>query len=169
MGQRYTGKGYSIEWFGDDLKRVIDTHNDPAMFAAGQALKREAQRRAPVAMGTLKASAYVQTDSRTDRAKGKRDRRSHFRKRGKGGVLVAFAAFYANMLEDSGARRHRIPGAGKKVIRIAGVGFRASAEHPGMQARPFLGPALEATKDEITRAFVGEMGPAIEGALPHAN
>lgn len=166
MGRRYRGKGYSIEWFGDDLARTVDRHNDAAMYAGGQVLKRAAAARAPVRSGTLRDSGYVQTDTRTDYRKGRRDRRTLFRKRGAGGVLVAFAAFYANMFEDSGVKRHRVPRKGYKVLRIPGVGLRSVAQHPGMKARPFLGPALEANKETITRAFAGELEDAIEGALP---
>ena len=169
MGERYKGKGYGVEWFGDDLAKVIDRYNEPAMWAAGQVLKREAMRRAPVAKGTLRDSAYVQTDERTDYKRGRRDRRTLFRKRGKGGVLVAFAAFYANMLEDSGVKTHSMPRRGARPMVIRGIGIRSKVQHPGMRRKPFLGPALEAVKEEMTRAFVGELGPAIEGALPRAD
>jgi HK97 gp10 family phage protein len=169
VGKRYRGKGYNIEWFGDDLARTVDRHNDAAMFAGGQVLKRAAQQRTPVSSGALRQSAYVQTDSRTDYCKGPRDRRRMFRKRGAGGVLVAFAAFYANMIEESGAQRHRAPRKGARPMRLPGIGLRSVVAHPGMRARPFLGPALEASREEIARAFVGEMASAIAGALPNAD
>lgn len=169
MGERYKGKGISIEWFGDELAATVDGHDTAAMWAAGQVLKREAMRRAPVGKGTLRDSAYVQTDERSDYKRGKRDRRPLFRKRGKGGVLVGFAAFYANLFEDSGVVAHRMPRKGNRPMAIKGIGVRSRVQHPGMRRRPFLGPALEASKEEMARAFAGVMSEAIEGAMPRAD
>lgn len=161
-------RGLQLEWFGDELKRAVDKGNERAMWAAGQVIKREAQRRAPRDTGTLADSAYVETDKRRDYVKGPRDRMHLFRKRAPGGVVVAFAAYYANIYEDSGAAAHTIQAGKGKVLYIKGIGFRRSVRHPGVRRKPFLGPALEAVRNRLVEEIARELGDEVERSMPRA-
>ncbi len=50
--------------------------------------------------------------------------------------------FYAHVVEYTGAIAHRIPLTGSAKLNIAGYTY-ASAQHPGMNKRPFMRPALD--------------------------
>lgn len=156
-------KAVKIDWFGNDLKRAVDRAGEPALWAAGQVLKREARERAAVKTGAMKESLYVETTQRTDYKKGKRDRRDgRLRPKSEKIVLVAAAAWYANLLEDSGAKPHVIPKKKGKMLNIPGIGVRRSVKHPGMARKPFLADAMEASKDRIGREVARVIGEKID-------
>jgi len=160
-------KSFKLDWFGDDLTRAVDSAGEPALWAAGQVLKREARERAPVKTGEMRNSMYVETTQRTDYRKGKRDRRyGRLRPKSEKIVLVAAAAWYSNLLEDSGAVAHVIPRKrrnGQKVLYIPGIGYRTSANHPGMKRKPFLSEALEANRERIGQEVAKVVKAKIDG------
>lgn len=51
--------------------------------------------------------------------------------------------YYAHLIEFTGAAPHVIKSAGGKALAFGGAQFN-SVHHPGMQAHPFLRPALDA-------------------------
>ncbi|NHZ62609.1 HK97-gp10 family putative phage morphogenesis protein [Massilia genomosp. 1] len=62
-----------------------------------------------------------------------------------GGVYIA----YAHLVEFSGAAPHRIEAKSGRRLTFNGRSYKA-VDHPGMKARPFLRPALDArTLDAI--------------------
>lgn len=169
MARRRKGAlGVTLEWYGDDLQRAIKQRGDGALFEMGEVVLAEAQRNAPRATGQLARSGYVAIAGRSTHTPQRRDRRK-LPQAVRGSAVVAFASWYSNFLEDSGARAHRIPRAGKsgrKGLFIPGVGWRRAVMHPGMKRKPFLGPALESTKTEMVRRFAGKLGGDLERYLP---
>lgn len=170
--------GFQWDWFGDEIANAVATQGEPGLWRAGQMVKQEAQRRAPVRTGEMRRSLYVETTKRNDYRKGRRDRRwGRLKVRSDDTVLIATGAWYGNLLEDSGASPHRIPyrgrltrkdGSARKVLRIPGLGFRSTAIHPGMRRDPFLAPALNAVKDRLIEAICDQMEPEIVRATPDA-
>lgn len=67
---------------------------------------------------------------------------------------------YAHLVEFSGAAPHIIQAAAGKSLAFAGKEFQ-SVNHPGMKAKPFLRPALDA--NEV--AAIGALDQEIESAL----
>lgn len=155
-----------IDWFGDDLKKAIDDSGEPALWAAGQALKREAVGIAPYKTGALKRSAFVKTADRTDYVKGRRDKRKLPTPNDKS-VIVGFAAWYGNLLEDSGAKAHRIPRKNRKILKIQGKHY-SSVNHPGMKRDPFLAKAMESMKTTLAQEIISKIGDGVESRMDNA-
>jgi hypothetical protein len=149
---------FDFEWFGDDFTRLIEEHSDEALYAAGEVLRSAAASRAPSKRGMLAGSGYVRTSKRSSYVKRHRLYRGEFALRGSKVAMVAFAVWYANLFEDTGAKRHVMPDgtarAARKNIYLPGVGYRKSARHPGMRKRPFVAPALEASKETLAQKIV---------------
>ena len=152
-------RSVKIDWFGDELQKAIDDAKEPALWAAGQILKRDAQANAPTNTGRLKESAFVATSERNDYRKGKRDRK-RIPVPAKDGVIVGFGVWYSNLLEDTGAKAHKIPRKNRKILKIEGR-YYSSANHSGFKRKPFLAPALEQNKDrigqEVARVIAGKI------------
>ncbi len=172
--RRYT-KQLKLDWFGDDLLAAAQAGQEPGLWALGKVILDEAERRAPSASGRLRRSGYVATTARSSYARQTRDR-ARLPKVKAGQVLVAFAAYYAKFLERGGADAHAIPSGSRrtargsaKVLKIAGLGFRGAVKHPGMRRRAFLGPALDAKKEQGAEALAQEIRAAIESRMPRAD
>lgn len=97
-------------------------------------IQREAQSRAPVRTGKLRASIKVR--SRKNTATGYLNYYVTAGDRKKGG------AYYASMVEG-GTKAHDIRPRGAASLFIAGV-FRRLVRHPGAKERPFMAPAFAA-------------------------
>ena len=132
-------------------------------------------------------SGFVVTEKGDNYVKGRADRKNVRKliatfKRPET-VTVMFAAWYSNLFEDSGRKKNVIPRAYRKrgssvkkarralrsgslriqgALKIPGIGYRAKATIPRMRARPFLGPAVEETKDGFVQALTGEVRKQLE-------
>ena len=67
---------------------------------------------------------------------------------------------YAHLIEYSGAAPHDITGKGGGDVAFGGKAYKV-VHHPGMQAKPFLRPAVDA--DEV--AVIGLVDQQINAAL----
>jgi len=159
MARKQRTKNISLTWFGDDIAATIKQYEEPGLWAMGEVILEDARSRAPRASGRLRASGFLLSTKRSTHHRQKGDRRRMPPPKA-GTVLVGFASWYANLFEDSGVKRHAIPYVGRsgrarkrKVLQIEGLGFRSAVMHPGMKRRPFLAPAVDATKDEGAEAF----------------
>jgi len=56
-------------------------------------------------------------------------------------------AFYAHIVEFTGAAPHVITAQNRKSLSVGGLFFQ-SVKHPGMRARPFMRPALDSKAQE---------------------
>ena len=172
MAKRRKGAlGVTLEWYGDDLQRAVKRRGDRALFEMGEVVLGEAQRNAPSRTGQMRRSGYVAIVGRSTHTPQKRDRKK-LPVVVRGSATVAFASWYSNILEDTGASAHVIPYKGKTrrarvrhILKIPGIGYRQVVMHPGMKRKPFLGPALETTKTEMVRKFAGVLGDDLERDL----
>lgn len=111
-----------------------------ALRAGANVIKAEAKENAPVQDGDLKAS--IRVSSKIDRKNGK--------------VVVSVKAgdkraWYAHIIEFTGAKAHKIYARKGSSLAFAG-GLYSSVNHPGMQARTFLRPALDARAQDAVVA-----------------
>lgn len=127
-----------------------------AVRAGAKIVAKAAKARAP----RRKRSGALKLSIGTKAAKGKRGRTTAYavigaRKKvskvvpvGRGGRMVkAVPAYYAHLVEG-GTRPHRLKRGARLARRTqAARGQGAGGQHPGAKAKPFLGPAFDATKD----------------------
>jgi hypothetical protein len=142
------------------------------MFAAGEVVKREAERRAPRGRtGNLAKSAYVAT-----RTKSTYVRRRYWRKEKtppKGGAVVGFTAPHAHLLESGRRKRGVIRPrgdvtyqgvlrrSGKRALSINGMA-RSSSKYNRMSSRPFLGPGLDAAATSMANELAQVLRTRLE-------
>ena len=134
-----------VALYGDEYMALVEKYGDEAMFAAGEVVLREAERRAPRGRtGNLAKSGYVGTRTKSTYVK-----RRYWRKEKtapKGGAVVGFTAPHAHLLESGRRKRgviRPLKGGGKRALRINGV-VRSTSKFNRMSSRPFLGPGLDA-------------------------
>lgn len=136
-----------INLYGDEFVAIVEQYGDEALFAAGQIVLAEAGRRAPRDTGKLAQSGYVST-----RSKSTYKRRAYWRREKtppKNGATIGFTAPHAHLIESGRRKRGVIrPGKGKRALVINGS-VRGGSRYNRMSSRPFLGPALEASKETL--------------------
>lgn len=145
---------HKIEWNGDDVLKQFEQADDDALFAGGEVLLEVAQSKAPVDDGDLRESGYVATASKSSYTK-----RPGHRKEVRptdGVAAVAFAIFYAHIVETTGARAHTIKAQPGKRLQI-GKTLVSQVRHPGVQAQPYLRPALDESSEKIAEAIAGHL------------
>lgn len=166
-GPRRRAVRLDVTWYGDEFLQIVADGGDEAMFAAGQVLADEARRRAPRGRrGNLQKSAYVSTASRSTFVK-----RPFWRKEKRppaGGATIGFSAPHAHLIE-SGRRRAGVIAPrikrGRKALRI-GSEIRARSHFRRVSSRPYLGPALEATKETMVRELAHVLNRKLEAGMP---
>ncbi|TKS58778.1 MAG: hypothetical protein EWM72_02778 [Nitrospira sp.] len=146
-----------------------------AVRAAGRVVRDEARRRAPRLTGFSRTKIVT------------RDRRGQSREEAIVQVGFRRVAFYLRFAE-TGAKAHRITAGSTRrvidpktraiiskqtrtqrarlVIRTGGLRvFRWAVAHPGVRARPFLGPALESTRAAAQHAMEQVFREQLEKAV----
>lgn len=137
----------SVKWYGDQVFAEIRKATPDALFAAGEKLIAAAAARAPRASGFLAESGYVASETRSTYRASKRHRKAI--KPSSGGVIAGFAAINAAWVEY-GTRPHTI-GKDGRILRLRDGTFRRGPfRHPGTPARPFLRPALDELKGDMS-------------------
>jgi hypothetical protein len=150
-----------VALYGDEFMEIVERYGDEAMFAAGSVVLDEANRRVPRGRtGNLAKSGYVGTPSKSTYVK-----RRYWRKEKpapKGGAVVGFTAPHAHLIESGRRKRGTIrPRSGKRALNINGQ-IRATSRYNRMSSRPFLGPALEATKETMVRELANVLKRRLE-------
>jgi hypothetical protein len=152
-----------VALYGDEFMAIVEKYGDEAMFAAGEVVKREAERRVPRGRtGNLAKSAYVAT-----RTKSTYVRRRYWRKEKtppKGGAVVGFTAPHAHLLESGRRKRgviRPIKGGGKRALSINGMA-RSSSKYNRMSSRPFLGPGLDAAATSMANELAQVLRTRLE-------
>jgi hypothetical protein len=161
-------RGVSVNWFGNELMSAVRGAQEPGLYSLGFIVLKEARLRAPVKSGRLRRSGYVATSVRSSYRRRRKDKLKLPRVP-KGAVQVGFASFYGRFIEI-GARGHTVTPRkrttrGKKAILIPDVGPRRRAEPGAIKARPFLGPALQATRERGAQALAVEVNRRVERAM----
>lgn len=165
-GARRRVQRVDLEWFGDEFIEIIEKHGNDALFAAGQVLQAEAERRAPRGRtGNLAKSGYVAVPGKSTYV-----RRRYWRKEKPvrtGEAVIAFTAPHAHLMESGRRKRGVIvprKRGGKRALNINGQ-IRASSRYKRMSSRPFVGPAVEASKETIPAELVKVYGSWLDRLL----
>lgn len=161
-----------VNLYGDEFMDIVERRGDEAMFAAGEVVLREATRRVPRGRtGNLAKSGYVATGSRSTYRK-----RRYWRKEKtppKGGAVIGFTAPHADLIESGRRKRGLIvPRAsvyyegvlrrtGKRALTIGGQ-LRSRSRYNRMSSQPFLGPALDATRETMVEALADTLNERLE-------
>lgn len=173
MPRRSKTRNLALQWYGPEIAATVERAAEPGLWAMGRTLVEAAKRKAPRASGRLQDSGFVATPKRTDYKRGKGDRPRKQMSRHLSGVkpgtaLIGFAAWYSNLFEDTGAKSHAIPYVGRtararrrKTLLIPGIGFRRRVTHPGLKRQRFLGPAVDAAKNDA----MGDFAKAVQREL----
>lgn len=116
----------TVQWYGDDLEKLILDGADDAMFEGGQILLEGSQAKVPRFTGRLYASGYVTTKTKSTyvfRRGYKKERKPE----DSGVVGIGYSAPHSHLVEF-----------GTKKMR----------------ARPYLRPALDELKSQIGEKIV---------------
>ena len=168
MAKRYKRRRVQVEWYGDDFLDIVHKHGDEALFGAGQIVQKAAERRAPRKTGKLVQSGYVSTPSRSTY-----QRRKFYRKEKAppiGGATVGFSAPHAHLIESGRRRAGKFGpktgrrGSGKRALKINDR-FVARSRYKRLSSRPFLGPALEETKETMVQELAKVLRSKLERFL----
>ena len=169
MAKKRKMRQAQVTFYGTDFMEIIDDYGPKALFYAGEVVQSDAERRVKVGpTGNLKRSGYVSVWGRTTFV-----RRMYWRKQVKpesrDSVVVAFSAPHAHLIEG-GRRGKRAkfsprPRSGAKALFFGGK-FRAWTRVKRVAARPFLGPAIDATKDTLVEEMAKRYRSELERLLP---
>lgn len=134
--------GAELQKFLSDLPVKMEKNiMRSALRAGAKPIAEEAKANVSVDQGDLRGSIRVSTGA-------------------KGGTVTASVkagnknAWYAHLIEFTGAVPHKIKAKGKGWLAFGGI-FAKSIDHPGMKAKPFLRPALDSKANAAIQA-VGE-------------
>lgn len=161
MAKRYMrrkAQNVDVTWYGDDFLEIIHKYGDEAWMVAGKHLLQAATARAPRGKtGNLRKSGYVSTNTQSTYVY-----RPYWRREQKApanGVTVGFSAPHSHLLESGRRRSGRIRPRGdlryqgtlRRTRRALKIGDRyvSRARFRRMSSRPFLGPAIEETRESI--------------------
>lgn len=153
-----------VDWYGDELVKAVERHTPDALFAMGNVVLDAAKPRAPKRTGTLAASGYVGTKTRSSYRPKRKVHRKEIKIKAETVAVVAFAAYYQHFIEG-GTDPHPIPKRrkkGKRPMKIPKIGYRWLVQHPGIEARPFLGPAVNATRSAMVKELTGRLRQKLE-------
>lgn len=167
-----------VTWYGDEYAKIVGENGDEAMFAAGEIVQRVAEAKAPQGRtGNLRRSGYVSTAKRSTY-----QRRPYWRKEKKppqNAVTVAFSAPHAHLMESGrrkagplmprgsvmyGGRVYRNNGNYRKALRIDGQ-YRSHSRYRRMSAHPFLGPAIDDTRETMVQEIAKVLNKALESGM----
>lgn len=124
-----------------------------SLRAAGRVIRDRARAAVPVRSGKLRRSIRVTIVRKSGRitariVAGRRVKRDD--------------PWYAWFVEG-GTKPHRIAAKLKGSLSIGGGIWLDKVDHPGAQAKPFLGPALEAGAEDALRVMRDALAAEIEG------
>lgn len=165
-GARRRVQRVELEWFGDEFIKIIEEHGNEALFAGGQVLQHEAERRAPRGRtGNLAKSGYTAVPGKSTYVKRRYWRRE--KKVRTGEAVIAFTAPHAHLMESGRRKRGAIrptKRSGKRALNINGQ-IRAASRYKRMSSRPFVGPAIEASQEKIPAELAKVYGSWLDRLL----
>ena len=163
-GARRRVQRFEIEWYGDEFVEILREHGPEALFEAAKVVEAEAVRRAPVGKtGNLRQSSYVGVEGKSTYV-----RRLYWRRERKvrsGEAVIAFTAPHAHLIESGRRRAGQIrPRRGNRALLINGK-FVSRSRFRRASSRPFLGPALEASREAVPREIAKVYGSWLDKLL----
>lgn len=147
-GARRRVQRFEIAWYGEDFVEIVREHGPEALWAAARVVQAEANRRTPRRSGKLARSGYIGVKGRSTYQKRRYWRREKFAKDAE--AVIGFSAPHAHLIESGRRKRGEIKPRRKQALLIAGQ-MRARSRYNRMSSRPFLGPALEASRELVPR------------------
>jgi hypothetical protein len=162
MSKRILQHNVQITWYGDEFVKLVEKYGDEALFAAGQRVLDAAVRRAPRRTGMLAGSGYISTATKSTYERHYGWRREI--KPLKGGVIIGFSAPHAHLIE-AGRRKGGDIKPRKKTLKI-GDSFVARSRFRRMAARPFLGPAVDETRETMVEDLAAVLREKLEQHMP---
>lgn len=151
-----------IEWFGEEFIDIVREHGPEALFRAAMVVEAEAVRRAPRRTGTLAGSSYVGVQGKSTYVK-----RRYFRNERKvkaGEAVIGFTAPHAHLIESGRRKRGDILPRRKRALVINGR-FVSRSTFKRQSSRPFLAPALEASREMVQREIANVYGSWLDRLL----
>lgn len=164
-GARRRVQRVQLEWYGDEFVEIVREHGPEALWAAAKVVLAEASRRAPRRTGKLSRSGYIGVKGKSTYQKRRYWRREKFAREAE--AVIGFNAPHAHLMESGRRRRGVIrptKRSGNKALLIDGK-FRARSNYRRLSSQPFLGPALEATRDDIPKELAKVYGNWLERLL----
>lgn len=153
-GARRRVQRFEIAWYGDDFVEIVREHGPEALWAAARVVLAEASRRTPRRSGKLAGSGYIGVKGRSTYQKRRYWRREKFARDAE--AVIGFSAPHAHLMESGRRQRGQIKPRRRKALLIAGQ-LRSRSRYNRMSSRPFLAPALEASRvlvpEEMARIY----------------
>jgi hypothetical protein len=153
---------FQIEWYGEEFVEILREHGPEALFEAARVVMAEASRRAPRKTGKLAGSGYIGVKGKSTYTKRRFWRREKFARDGE--AVIGFSAPHAHLMESGRRRRGEIRPRKKRAIVIDGK-FVSRSKYNRMHSRPFLGPALEASRELVPREIAKVYGSWLDKLL----
>lgn len=165
---------FEITWYGQDFVDIVREHGPEALWEAAKVVLAEASRRAPRRTGMLAGSGYIGVKGRSTYQKRRYWRREKFARDAE--AVIGFSAPHAHLIESGRRKRGEIRPrgdvryngvlrrSGKKALLINGQ-FRSRSRYNRMSSQPFLGPALEASRDQVPRELARVYGNWLDKLL----
>lgn len=153
---------FQIEWFGDEFLDIVREHGPDALWAAAQVVVAEASRRAPRRSGMLAGSGYIGVRGRSSYRKRRYWRKERLAKDAE--AVIGFTAPHAHLIESGRRKRGDIRPKRARALTIEGR-FVARSKYKRVSSQPFLGPALEASRDRVPRELVRVYGSWLDRYL----
>lgn len=152
-----------VTWYGDEFLAIMEKYGDEGLFEAGRILLAEAGRRAPSRRGLIRKSGYISTGTRSTYV-----RRGYWRrekKPPKNHVTVGFSAPHAHLIESGRRRTGVIVPRRRRALRIDGQ-FVSRSRFNRSSSRPFLGPAIEATRETMVVELAAVLNRRLVAGMP---
>ena len=153
---------FEIEWYGDEFVEILREHGPEALWAAAEIVLAEASRRAPRRTGKLAASGYIGVKGKSTYQKRRYWRNERFARDGE--AVIGFTAPHAHLIESGRRQTGKIKPRRRKALRI-GDRFVSSSRFRRVSSQPFLGPALEASREAVPRELARVYGSWLDRLL----
>lgn len=154
-GARRRVQRFEIAWYGDDFIEIVREHGPEALWAAARVVLAEAGRRIPRRSGKLAGSGYIGVKGKSTYQHRRYWRREKRAKETE--AVIGFSAPHAHLIESGRRKRGEIKPRKRRALLIAGQ-YRSRSRYNRMSSRPFLGPALEASRDLVPREMARVYG-----------
>lgn len=162
-GARRRVQRFQIEWFGEEFVEILREHGPEALWEAAKVVVAEASRRAPRKSGKLASSGYIGVKGKSTYVKRRYWRRE--KKARDAEAVIGFSAPHAHLIESGRRSVGQIrPRKGNRALLINGK-FVSRSRFRRASSRPFLGPALEASRESVPREIAKVYGSWLDKLL----
>lgn len=161
-GARRRVQRFQIEWYGDEFAEVLREHGPEALYEAAKVVLVAASRRAPRRTGMLAGSGYIGVKGKSTYKKRRYWRKEKFAKDAE--AVIGFNAPHAHLIESGRRRRGNITPRRTRALVIDGR-FVSKSKFKRVSSQPFLGPALEESRESVPREIAKVYGSWLDKLL----